>query len=61
MRSNWAVIAEQIFHPEIKNKDLKKALDKMQETSEHEDGVQKAFTFGEKPPVMFSDGEYSEM
>jgi len=59
--SNWTMIAEQILHPTKGNKDLKRALDKVWEISEHDENVRKAFAQGKKPPIKFSDCEFKEM
>ena len=56
--SKWWGVSQHILDPNKKLDDLKKALEKIEELSEYDKNVLKAFTNGSKPPLKFSDCEH---
>ena len=52
--SLWNILSDPILDPRRNLKDLIMALDKIEEITEYEKEVQKAFTKGAKPPLKFS-------
>ena len=56
-QSKWTILSDPILDPRRNLKDLIRALDKIEEITEYEKEVQKAFTKGAKPPLKFSQQE----
>lgn len=53
----WSILSDPILDPRRNLKDLIMALDKIEELTEYDIEVQKAFTKGSKPPLKFSHKE----